>query len=222
MPAMMLQTTNAASTSSRAAGAFDMTESIAEPDWSAFYSPLQRFVAGRVRSAADTDDLVQLVLERAVSKQARAGEIENVTAWLLAIARNAVVDFQRAAHRSRPGSAPDEVEPAHEPFSKSSQDREDVLACVRPLLNMLPEETQQLLCWADVDERPLQSIADELGISLTATKSRVQRARKAFIEVAQRCCTVTLDARGRVSALSPRRHGCDPCDSSSTSRPRKS
>lgn len=193
------------------------TDPLTCPDLSAFYGQLHRFVAVRVRDAANTDDLVQVVLERAVSKRPRDGEIENVAAWLFAIARNAVLDHQRAEQRARTGPLGQDQEPILE--APAAQDRDEVLACVQPLLDALPEDARQLLQWADVEERPLQSIADELGITLTATKSRVQRARKAFVETTQRCCTVTLDARGRVSELSPRRsNSCDPAQMTSCTR----
>lgn len=185
----------------------------------AFYGQLQSYISRRVNNATDTEDLVQLVLERAVSKQPLDGEIENVAAWLFTIARNAVFDHQRRQQRALAKESLDAVdEPASEP-SATPRDREDVLACMRPLLAALPEDARNLLVWADMEEQPLQSIADELGISLTATKSRVQRARKAFVEVTQRCCVITLDARGSVSELSPRRpNSTNPCDPTACSR----
>lgn len=191
-----------------------MTDELANPDWSAFYGQLHRFVTLRVRDVADTDDLVQLILERAVSKRPRDGEIENVAAWLFAIARNAVLDHHRAEQRSRTSLLRQDQEQVIE--LSASEDRDQVLACVQPMLDMLSADARQLLQWADVEERHLQTIADELGISLTATKSRVQRARRSFVDFAQRCCIVTLDARGRVSELSPRNAHCDPCDSTRT------
>jgi RNA polymerase sigma-70 factor (ECF subfamily) len=185
----------------------------------AFYGQLQRYIGMRVHNATETEDLVQLVLERAVSKQPLDGEIENVAAWLFTIARNAVFDHQRRQQRALAKESLDEVdEPASEPFA-TPRDRDDVLACMQPLLAALPEDARNLLVWADMEERPLQSIADELGISLTATKSRVQRARKAFVEVTQRCCFITLDARGSVSELAPRRpNSTNPCDPTACSR----
>jgi len=224
VPAVMLQTISADSERAVVGAVMSTTEQLGSPDWSAFYGQLHRFVAVRVREPADTDDLVQLILERAVSKRPRDGEIGNIAAWLFTIARNAVLDHQRAAQRSRTDSLRQDQEPILESLATAvTQDRDEVLACVRPMLDTLTQDARQLLLWADVEERPMQSIADELGISLTATKSRVQRARQAFVEITQRCCTVTLDARGRVSELSPRRANCNPCDSAqSTSCTRKS
>ena len=70
-----------------------------ELDWSAFYAALHGFVAARVRSASDVDDLVHLILERAMSKSAEA-EIHNAPGWLFGIARNAVADHFRAQARA--------------------------------------------------------------------------------------------------------------------------
>jgi RNA polymerase sigma-70 factor, ECF subfamily len=209
--AVMVQTTRAGDARAHLGAVMSIPEEQARPDWSAFYGQLHRFVAVRVRDAADTDDLVQLILERAVSKRPRDGEVESVAAWLFAIARNAVLDHQRAEQRNRTAALRQD-QPILEPAAGAdSRDRDEVLACVRPMLDGLPEDARQLLEWADVEERPLQTIAAALGISLTATKSRVQRARRSFVEITQRCCTVTLDARGRVNELSPRRaNSCDP------------
>lgn len=169
-------------------------------DWSAFYLPLQQYVARRVHSSADADDLVQVILERAISK-AQESQIENVASWLFGIARNAIADHYRAqAHLLTHEADALEAAPA---LGETANERAEVLACMEPLLNALPEPESQLLRWADMESRSIQSIADELGLSLTAAKSRVQRARKELMRVTQHCCLVTTDARGRVTQLTP-------------------
>jgi RNA polymerase sigma-70 factor (ECF subfamily) len=171
-------------------------------DWSAFYWQLHGFVASRVRSASDVDDLVQLILERAMSKAPEA-EIDNAAGWLFGVARNAIADHFRAQARSLI-SAADDMEAVDHPLGVSDEERAMVIACMEPLLNTLPSGVAQLLRWADMEGRPLQSIADELGITLTAAKSRVQRARKDFVKATSECCAITVDARGRVTDLTPR------------------
>lgn len=169
-------------------------------DWAAFYKPLQQFVARRVQHAPDVDDLVQLILERAMSKA--DGQVENAAHWLFGIARNAVADHYRHQARKLERVA-DELE-ATPVLGETDSERSEVIACMEPLLRALSPAESQLLRWADMQGRSMQSIADELGISLTAAKSRVQRARKEFMRVTRHCCAITMDARGRVTELSPR------------------
>lgn len=169
-------------------------------DWSALYKPLQQFVARRVHHAPDVDDLVQVILERAMSKA--DGHVDNAAHWLFGIARNAVADHYRTQARLLDRMA-DEVEAASL-LGDTEAERAEVIACMEPLLGALCAAESQLLRWADMEGRAIQSIADELGISLTAAKSRVQRARKEFMRVTQHCCAITLDARGRVTDLTPR------------------
>lgn len=172
-----------------------------EIDWSEFLTPLQQYVMRRVHNASDADDLVQLILERAMSKAPQA-QIDSVAQWLFGIARNAIADHYRIQARLLDRAAEDlEASPA---IGETEADRADVIACMEPLLNALPEAEAQLLRWADMQGRSMQSIADELGVSLTAAKSRVQRARKEFIGVTRHCCAITMDARGRVTHLTPR------------------
>jgi RNA polymerase sigma-70 factor (ECF subfamily) len=171
-------------------------------DWSAFYSQLHGFVASRVRPASDVDDLVQVILERAMTKAAEA-EVENTAGWLFGIARNAIADHYRRQARSLYAAA-DALEAVDAPLGSSDEERAMVIACMEPLLETLPSDAAQLLRWADIEGRSMQSIAVELGISLTAAKSRVQRARKDFVRSTRECCAITVDARGRVTDLTPR------------------
>jgi RNA polymerase sigma-70 factor (ECF subfamily) len=218
----------------RAAGAQRMRLPVAMPlvaetpvmrsqiDWSAFYERLHAFVAARIRNGADVDDLVQRILERAMSKAPNA-EIDSTAGWLFGIARNSIADHYREQARTLNAEA--DILDAADPMGSSEDERAAVLACMKPLLDSLPHATAQLLQWADMDGRTMQSIAGELGISLTAAKSRVQRARKDFVKVTSDCCAITIDARGRVTELTPKertRAGeCPPCTSNCSSDDRK-
>jgi RNA polymerase sigma-70 factor (ECF subfamily) len=169
--------------------------------WSEFYSQLHGFVAARVRIPSDVDDLVQLVLERAIQKSAGT-EIENVAGWLFGIARNAIADHYRGQARTLVAAA-DELETTSAPVGATETERSQVIACMGPLLDTLEHENAQILRWADMEGRSMQSIADQLEISVTAAKSRAQRARKEFVRVTRECCAITKDARGRVVDLTP-------------------
>jgi RNA polymerase sigma-70 factor (ECF subfamily) len=172
-------------------------------NWAVFYDELHGYVAARVRGASDVDDLVQLVLERAMQKEPEA-DIDNVAGWLFAIARNAIADYYRKQARTLSAAADElEADAALQPLGSSDEERARVVACIAPLLDTLDPADAQILRWADMEGWSMQGIAHELRISLTAAKSRVQRARKAFIKTTRECCAITKDARGRVVQLTP-------------------
>jgi RNA polymerase sigma-70 factor (ECF subfamily) len=172
-------------------------------DWSIFYEQLHGYVAARVRGASDTDDIVQLVLERAMQKEPDA-DIGNVAGWLFAIARNAIADYYRGQARTLVAAADQlEADAVVQPLGSSDEERSRVVACIAPLLDILDHADAQLLRWADMEGWSMQAIADNLDLSLTAAKSRVQRARKAFVKTTRECCAITRDARGRVVQLTP-------------------
>jgi RNA polymerase sigma-70 factor (ECF subfamily) len=178
-----------------------MSTAMTTTDWSAFYARVRAFVASRVRHSSDVDDLVHLIFERAIAKSTGV-EIESTTGWLFGIARNAVADHFRAQAQTLIAEAATlEAEP---PLGESEQERQAVFACMEPLLAALPASSAQLLRWADMEGRSMRAIASELDISLTAAKSRVQRARKDFVQTTRDCCAITLDARGRVTDLTPK------------------
>ena len=173
--------------------------------WSSFYDQIRRFVSARVSSSSDVDDLAQSILERAIAKSPST-EVDSALGWLFGIARNAIADHYRSRARSLSRAA-DEIAELESPLGDSDQERAEVVACIEPLLDAVPPETAQLLRWADMQGRSMRAISDDLQISLTATKSRVQRARKELLDAMKECCALSLDARKRVLALAPRR-GC--------------
>lgn len=52
---------------------------------------------------------------------------------------------------------------------------------------------------SDIEQKPQQEIADILQLSLTATKSRIQRARKQLKELISDCIEVTYNTKGQIS-----------------------
>ncbi|MBW4622370.1 MAG: hypothetical protein KME17_23820 [Cyanosarcina radialis HA8281-LM2] len=69
-------------------------------------------------------------------------------------------------------------------------------SCLRPLLEYLPASYRQAVQLADLDGMTQRAIAQELGISLSGMKSRVQRGRQKLKELLQTCCQIELDAVG--------------------------
>ena len=65
--------------------------------------------------------------------------------------------------------------------------------CLPETLQALPEDERWLIEESDLNRRPQQSLADELGITLTAFKSRLLRARKHLKETMTELCQIEAD-----------------------------
>lgn len=86
-------------------------------------------------------------------------------------------------------------------------DKEDLIykeaaEWIDPLIGLLPKEYALPLRLADIEGLKQQEVADRLGLSLTAVKSRIQRARKMLQAEIKTCCHVELDEGGGLAHFS--------------------
>ncbi|MEZ4359625.1 MAG: RNA polymerase sigma factor [Kofleriaceae bacterium] len=129
-------------------------------------------------NAADADDLVHDVYERALRLAARRPTHANVRAYLHRILRNLFLDRRRSAAR-RPMVPLDVVEVAWEPpgereegWSRVSDDQlSDAIAA-------LPGRLQQVFRLHAYERLPYREIASRLGISPVTVGTRLTRARR--------------------------------------------
>ena len=164
--------------------------------WDAYADRLRRFLRKRVRS----DDTVQDLLQDVFAKvHARLGDLRDpagLEAWLFQLARRAAADHhRRRSLRPLPAEVPaPPPEPAESP----------AVPCVAPLLEQLPPHDREALKLADLEGRPQKELAGRLGLTWSAAKSRVQRARRRFREALLACCRIERDRRGNLLECAPR------------------
>jgi len=175
------------------------------PRWQPFVDGLRRFVVGRVPTA-DAEDVAQDALLRIHRSFASLRDAERTQAWVYGIARRVVADYYRARRPPAEGAGvdPEALEDPdgglHQSFATFDGDHsvhEEVVSWLRPIAESLPEKYRRPLLMADFDGRTQREVAEELGLSLSGAKSRVQRARRMLAEDLERCCRVEVDAEGR-------------------------
>ena len=97
--------------------------------------------------------------------------------WICAICRYKSVDFYRKRER-RPSTVPLDAAPNHQAAMAEWEER----TLVRIALRRLPAHYQEILLLRFADGLLFRQIAEELGISLEAAKSRYRRAAAAAAE----------------------------------------
>lgn len=177
-----------------------------------FREPLKVFIGKRLRDQASAEDLVHDVFLRIHNQIGSLKDQEKLVPWIYQIARNAVVDYYR---RSR-----DTVSPSEElviEHREMNEMPENISSVVRTMIEQLPENYRQALLLADFEGMKQAAVAQQLGVSLSGAKSRIQRARKMLKELLLACCHFEFDRYGTVFDYYPKNcNNC--CESQSKSR----
>lgn len=167
--------------------------------WRAFADPLRGFLRSRTRSAADADDLLQEVFVRIQKRLPSLHDSSKIQGWVYRIARNVVVDHYRARRELQP------IDFEIEEDGLEGEAAVDLRPSLRRFIAELPPRYREPLVRHEFQGQSIQEVAKEMGLSVTATKSRVQRARAMLRTLLDRCCRFEFDRRGRVIAATPRR-----------------
>jgi RNA polymerase sigma-70 factor (ECF subfamily) len=172
-----------------------------------FRSSLRGFIRKRVPGDAEADDLTQEVWVRISKKLGSLQETRKLEAWIYQIARNVVTDFYRRRHET--AELPADL-PVRSDESEIEELRLKLHDYVKDVVHNLPEPHREALVLTMYEGLSMQELADRLGLSLTAAKSRVQRARAEVRKVMEGCCRWKFDTLGNITDWEPRHEcGCD-------------
>lgn len=158
--------------------------------------PLLRYLS---RYAGDRD-LAQDLLQETLLRISRGlpgfeGRSELKT-WAFSIATRVAADhFRQPAHRlaivelAEPGDAPDP--------ERSAEGRlvvDEMNACVRQVIDSLPEDYRAALVLHDIEGLTAEQVADVCECSLPTAKIRIHRARSRLKEALRRECDFYRDS----------------------------
>jgi RNA polymerase sigma-70 factor (ECF subfamily) len=160
---------------------------------------VERYTFKRTRDSQAAEDIAQdVMLKLHANERSLPIELHRRTAWALRVARNAIVDRART---TRPFQALDRGDAPH---ASDGKDGSRALAgCLSGMIKHLPEEYARAVELADMQGQPQQRVADEMGLSLSGAKSRVQRGRQQLRAMLSECCHVELARDGSISAFEP-------------------
>jgi RNA polymerase sigma-70 factor (ECF subfamily) len=165
-----------------------------ESIWERLHVRLFRFIRARVEDDASAEDILQEVFLRIHSRMDSLADSSRLDSWVYQIARHAVIDHYRRRRElvEIPETLVDEAM-IEEP------DEADILASsLREMVEALPEPYRQALLLTEYQGLTQTELAEQLGISLSGAKSRVQRARQRIKDGLLSCCHFEFDRYGRV------------------------
>jgi RNA polymerase sigma-70 factor (ECF subfamily) len=156
---------------------------------------LRPFIARRLSSAADVDDVLQDVLLQMQRHVHELRDSDRLGPWLYRITRNAITDRFRAEARS--AGLPERDAHSVDPDDDAELTTE-LARCVAPLVARLPSPYREAVTMVDLEDLTFKDAAAAIGLSVPGMKSRVQRGRSKLRELFEECCRLELDVRRRV------------------------
>jgi len=148
-----------------------------ENDIAALLPRLRRFARSITFHREDADDVVQIAVERALTRSAQWEPGSRLDSWMFRIVKNAWIDEVRARARRDQLFAPEEEgEHVGDDRAEAQQQR----MAIEQALRRLSEEHRMVIGLVLVDGMPYKEAAEVLDIPMGTLTSRLARAREAL------------------------------------------
>jgi RNA polymerase sigma-70 factor (ECF subfamily) len=138
---------------------------------------LRRFARNLTRSSHDADDMVQIAVERAITRSDQRQPDQRLDGWMFKIVRNAWIDEVRARGRR------DKIfvdSQAGEHVGSETIEQEATLMSVQAAMLRLPEEQRMAVSLVLIEGLPYKEAAAVLEVPIGTLTSRLARGREAL------------------------------------------
>lgn len=128
-----------------------------------------------LRNRAAAEDLAQEVFVKLWQALPRYDGRAQLSTWIYAITRNAAISALRTRHRSVSMSDPAVFAEVEDAGTAAPQAGDD--AALRRHIEALPEKQRQAITLYYLDERPVNEVAEMMGLPANTVKTHLHRAR---------------------------------------------
>ncbi|MGH8130225.1 MAG: RNA polymerase sigma factor [Steroidobacteraceae bacterium] len=138
---------------------------------------LRRFARVITRNVQDADDLVQMAVEKALTRAEQWRPGSRLDSWMFGIMKNAWIDEIRARRRRERVHAPEE---AGADVGDASAEARDIALSVQSAMTRLPEDQRMAIALVLVEGFSYKDAAETLAIPIGTLTSRLARGREAL------------------------------------------
>ncbi|AOM84400.1 sigma-70 family RNA polymerase sigma factor [Salisediminibacterium beveridgei] len=172
-----------------------------------FEQELRGFVFKKVANPHDAEDVLQHVWLKALQQQDKIADVAHVRGWLYQIARHTVTDYYRKKRMEVPREHVQD-EPGPVTFEEADNENLGCASYIQRELQKLPEKYQLPFSLYVEKGWKHKQISTHLDLSLSGSKTRVQRAKRQLKDILLNCCDVEVDAYGNVIRYEKKRVCC--------------
>jgi RNA polymerase sigma-70 factor (ECF subfamily) len=138
---------------------------------------LRRFARNLTRNPHDADDMVQIAIERAITRGDQRQPDARLDGWMFKIVRNAWIDEVRSRGRHDKIFAPEE---AGEHIGSELIEEEATLMSVQAAMLRLSEEQRMAVSLVLIEGLSYKEAAEVLEVPIGTLTSRLARGREAL------------------------------------------
>jgi RNA polymerase sigma-70 factor, ECF subfamily len=165
--------------------------------WAGLSQPVAELICHKTNHQDHCHDILQEVFLKMVKNRDKIEQAENVLPYVLKLANNTVMDYYRAGKGKKTYCEAAEGQLAQESTSDDITAR--LASSFLPeMIAALPPIYRQALVRAELEGQSQKQLAEELNISYSGAKSRVQRAKEMLRQAILNCCNYKFDKYGNV------------------------
>jgi RNA polymerase sigma-70 factor (ECF subfamily) len=173
--------------------------------WNEFHKELRGFILKRTQNVLITDDILQDVFVKILTNMAKIDHAENIRPYLYGIVKNTINDYFRKAHHSLGEESIPEILSSEDEKSLNEKVAE---CCIRPFIMQLNPQDQEVLLKVEFENLSQKELAEQLGMSYSGLKSRLQRAKEKLKNQIVDCCAYKSDAFGNLLESNQKNCAC--------------
>lgn len=149
--------------------------------WKVYKEDLKAYINKRVPDRDDANDILQTVLIKFARYCETKNDVQNIKGWLYKITQNTIIDYFKNSNRTTNFQHSDLAIQDYKEFY------DNIFIWLHNFIDSIPTKYSIPLRLSDLERKPQKEIADQLGLTLEATKSRIQRARKMLKDKFEEC-----------------------------------
>jgi len=177
--------------------------------WEEFRIPLKRYIKKRVSNEQDVEDIMQEVFLKIHINAENLMNDNKIHAWIYRITHNTITDYYRKNHNIyKIAELPEDIPSSSD---EDLSENTEIASCLKVMVDSLPEKYKQAILQTEFQNMTQKELSDNLGISISGAKSRVQRARKMLKEMLLGCCELEMDRRGNIISYKHKNSQCKYC-----------
>ena len=148
-------------------------------------------------------DLLQDLFVKSLQNKEHFCTLTDAKSWLFRVAKNSVIDSYRKS-KLEIGTVCSETDEIEEAKEKKATTIVKLQHCLERVISELDDDDKEVIELCDMKGVPQAHYAHTKGLSLSATKSRIQRARKKLRQQMITSCDVQFEQQ-KVCGFTPRK-----------------